>query len=312
MKYYKHLFFAGLIFFSTAMLFSFDLKLKGSNNVSATFSIEKDVVITQTFEVRSKNSSGDYFITFSPGLSNTFSQRKLLSGSDEMYYNIYNNSSEKTVLKDLSANPSGGEIISGSITAEELSNSNSWVYREHSYTVIIDRDQFPPAGQYEDSSVEITLYEGAPGNASKINSDTLNISVTMDSYLEMSLVQEGARLDTSDPDYALDFHTLEAGETNDADLVVRSNNNYGVTVRSDHGGVLAIHDENDTSVVPYVLKVNGREQTLTAGAFEPFPTTSGPTSVDGEIFDLSVEILDYGMATEGTYSDILTFTISAH
>lgn len=311
MKHYKHLIFAGLIFFATTLLFSFDLKLKGGNNVSATFSIEKDVEITQTFEVRSKNSSGDYFITFSPGISNNFSQRKLLSGSDEMYYNIYNNSSEKTILKDLSANPSGGEILSGNITAEELNNSNSWVYKEHSYTVIIDRDQFPPAGLYEDSSVEITLYEGTPGSARKIASDTLNISVTMDSYLEMSLVQEGARLDTADPDYTIDFSVLEAGETNEADLVVRSNSNYGVTVRSDHGGVLAIHDENDTSVVPYVLKVNGRDQTLTAGAFEPFPSTAGPTSVDGETYDLSVEIQDYGMATEGTYSDILTFTVSA-
>ncbi len=306
----KYAFAVALLLLATTSLYSIKLH-QVTKNVSSTFLTDQEVAISQTLNVRSKDEAGDYFITFSTGVSGDFSQRELRSGTEVMYYNIYDNSSERTVLKDLTANPSSSEVLHGTITADELVETNGWLSNAHSYMIILDRDQFPAAGTYEDTVVTVTLYTGVPGSSQKVAQETLKISVIMNPVLEMAVVPDGAPLDTSDPNLTLDFGTLSAGAVREADLVVRSNSYYGVNLRSEQGGVMTIQDPTDTSTVPYILSVDGVAKNLPAGSDEPVTSSAAPTGITGEIYDLGVEIQEFGMATEGTYADIVTITVSA-
>src|SRR6056297_1602533 len=121
----KYTFAVALILLTATSLHSIELH-KVTKNVSSTFLTDQEVAIPQTLNVRSKDEAGDYFITFSAGVSGVFSQRELLSGADVMYYNIYNNSTERTVLKDLTANPSSSEVLHGTFTTDELAETNGW------------------------------------------------------------------------------------------------------------------------------------------------------------------------------------------
>lgn len=306
----KHALTVTLLLLAATSLYSIELH-RVTKNVDGTFLTDQEVAIPQTLNVRSKDEAGDYFITFSAGVSGDFSQRELRSGAEVMYYNIYNNSNERTVLKDLSANPSSSEVLQGTITTDELAETNGWLSHTHSYIIILDRDQFPAAGTYEDTVVTVTLYTGVPGSSQKVDQETLKISMTMNPVLEMAIVQDGAPLDTSDPNLTLDFGTLFAGAVREADLVVRSNSYYGVNLRSEQGGVMSIQDTSDTSTVPYILNVDGAAKSLAAGIDEPVTSSAAPTGITGEIYDMSVEIQEFGMATEGTYADIITITVSA-
>jgi len=306
----KYAFAVALILLTATSLYSIELH-QVTKNVSSTFLTDQEVAIPQTLNIRSKDEAGDYFITFSAGVSNDFSQRELLSGADVMYYNIYNNSNERTILKDLTANPASSEVLSGTITAAELAETNGWLSRTHSYIIILDRDQFPTAGTYEDTVVTVTLYTGVPGSSQKVDQETLKITVTMDPVLEMAIVPDGAPLNTTDPNLTLDFGTLYAGAVREADLVVRSNSYYGINLRSEQGGVMTIQDPIDTSTVPYILSVDGLAKSLPAGSDEPLSSSAAPTGITGEIYDLAVEIQEFGMATEGSYADIITITVSA-
>ncbi len=289
---------AGLFTFFTMPAFSSGII--ELNDVTATYQIDSGVEVTETTTV--VVPAGDYFITLSAGGSSDFSQRKLFNGPDEMYYNIY--STGGTILRDLSANPSTNEVLSGTATNEYIN------WKRHNYDIIVDANQFPPTGTYTDT-IDVSLYEGTLGNAQKTDSDAFTVSVTVDPILEMAVVQDNGSFIASDPNYALDFGILKAGEEKKVDLIVRSNRVYGVQVRSDNGGVMVNQDQNDESVVPYILYVNGSEQSLGAGIDEPLASNATSTSIDGAVYDLSVEIQDYGMATEGQYSDIITFTVLA-
>jgi hypothetical protein len=74
---------------------------------------------------------------------------------------------------------------------------------------------------------------------------------------------------------------------------------------------MTIQDPTDTSTVPYILSVDGVAKSLPAGSDEPLTSSAAPTGITGEIYDLGVEIQEFGMATEGSYADIITITVSA-
>lgn len=305
---------------SMMLMFSpsvFALQFRGAspriNNEA--FLLDQEVVISQTISVNHKDKTGgavSFFITFSTGQSGTFTNRELRSaGADVMYYNIYDNNIERNILKDLSANPSNDQVLTGSFTAEEAAVGGGTT-KDITFTVILDPDQFPLAGTYQDT-IEIKLYEGTPANSSgkPADTETMDISSVMDPVLEMSLLPDGGGFDVSSTSLTLDFGTMYSGSTRSADLRVRSNSTYGAQIRSANGGVMLIQDPNDSSVVPYLLTVNGNSVNLSSGADQPIADLAGPTGENGDLYDIDVQIQDYGMASEGLYSDILTITVLA-
>jgi len=288
------------------------LKLQGRtpsvNN--AVFLLDQEVIISQTISVRKqrKETTTSFFLTFSTGQSGVFSNRAMVgSGGSLMYYGIYNDGTNRNILKDLSTQPDSSEVLTGTFAINDNTS------QEVSFVVILDRDQFPLAGNYLDE-VTIGLYGGTPENPETLNpieTAVMSISAVMDPVMEMSLVPEGTSFDAGRSELTLDFGTLFNGQTRNADLLVRSNSNYSVLLRSNNSGRMPIRDTADTSVVPYSLSVNGSLLDLGSGTDQTAIPTGTPSTENGTRYKLSVVIGDFGMASEGTYSDVLTITLVA-
>jgi hypothetical protein len=93
--------------------------------------------------------------------------------------------------------------------------------------------------------------------------------------------------------------------------LVRSNETFGVSIESQNAGVMAIQTAGDSSTVPYRLSIDGSAVDLSSGNPVSVLSSVGPTVLAGRRHPISVEILDYGFATDGTYQDNLTITVTA-
>lgn len=270
-----------------------------------------ETVLPLRISVQENVSATDYFITFSAGSSNQPYQRFLLSAStSRMYYNLYDNSIDRNMLLDLGDTPDKSQVLSGRFTTAEATAGGGTV-KEHSFAFIIPPDQFPEAGSFSDQ-VTISLYHGSPAAPLGLaDSITFRLSTRQDSIIELSIVPEGSSFFSNSTDVQIDFGVLYAGSFETRDLIVRANSSYSLSVQSQNGGELAITDPLDGSRVPYQLSANGRALPLSPGIDSFIASGALYTDMSGERYRLRLSILDYGMATEGLYQDILTFTLSA-
>jgi spore coat protein U-like protein len=284
------------------------LKFQDSlGTLSGTYLVDSEVALTRTVTVAHRGSAAKFFITFSAGQSGSFGARALLSGADSMGYQIFDNLSRKDILKDLSASPSAVEVLTGSFGC-----SQSWQQQSLSFSVYLFPGQFPPAGQYLDTVI-VQLYEGTPScRARRIACMSFKISMTMNTALDVSLVQPGAPFDQKSTSLTLDAGVLSSGIVKAADLIVRSNTRYTISVASQNGGVLKNGDPADASNIPYQFSADGRSLTLPRAGSQPIASGTAPTGLAGKRFGLSVTIGTVGWATEGAYSDILTFQAMAN
>lgn len=276
------------------------------------YQTDQEILVDEVFSIRHKGDAVSFFVTFSAGTSGTTSSRTLTDvAGAPLYYNLFLSSSQRTILRAFTDNPSGSQVISGSFTAEE--GLRGGTTKEYSFTFIIDPDQFPAAGTYSDV-VALDLYEGtpeAPVPGGPVASLTFSLSVQVGVFTDLSLVTPGAGFDVTGTALNLNFGTLTAGSWRGADLLVRSNTLYSVSVSSAQGGRMVIVDPEDLSVVPYRLSVEGIEVDVSGGGEVPLGFQAGPSDQNGDRYPLVITILDYGMATEGLYTDTLTFTLSA-
>jgi hypothetical protein len=105
----------------------------------------------------------------------------------------------------------------------------------------------------------------------------------------------------------MDFGDLEEGETQFVDLIVRGNVDYTMFFESDNRGVLR-HETDRKSAVPYLFSVGDTTVDLSGGRVE-VPGNSGPTTVGGDSFPISVSIGSIALVTAGNYADHITITV---
>ena len=220
---------------------------------------------------------------------------------------MHDNLSKRNVLKNLSANPSPAEMLSGS-----FSSSSGFLQQTLSFVVLLLPAQFPPVGQYLDT-VTIELYSGNPGcSARREACACFKISISMGAVMEISLVPPGAPFDGNSTSLLLDSGVLATGSVRSADLIVRSNTRYTVSVASQNGGIMRNPDPADASKVPYRFLAAGQTFVLPKATAQPVVSRASPTPVAGRRYAISVAVDEVGWATEGTYSDILTFQAMAN
>ncbi len=276
--------------------------------VNGTFDPDAGTILTQTITIRHRGIACVYFVTFSTGQSGNFTARRASSGANLLSYQIYDSMSGRNVLKDLTANPSLSEVLTGSFPA----SGTTWITQNISYTVHLPPGQLPPAGTYSDT-IAMEVYVGTPAShGARQQRVSFSLGITMTAALDVSLVPTGAGFSASSTALTLDFGPLAAGGSRAGDLVVRSNSLNTITVMSQNGGVLKNPDLADTSQVPYQLTVNGTAIALPAGVPRPVATSAPATGFSGTRYGVSVIIGTFGWATEGSYSDVLTIQAAAN
>ena len=276
------------------------------SQITASYNPQAEVVATETFTVSYNDTDTiDYLVTFGPGGSGDVNDRTLTNASgNSLDYQLMDSASSRNVLKDRNTATSDQEVITGSFSGSDQ--------RQHSFDLVLFSGQFPPAGTYTDS-FPMRAYEGQLGSIETFIPRTANpsVSVTVPSIVRLSLVDPGGVFDPSDTDQRMDFGILQPGKTRQADLVVRANETFSVSLSSQHGGSLAITDPNETSTIPYQLTFDGTTVDLSGGTSVTVLSGVGPTSLSGLRYLMEAEILSFDLPTEGTYRDNITITVSA-
>lgn len=275
--------------------------------IHGTYMLDSEIAIPAAITVSHEGPATSYFITFSAGQSGKFSARALLNGPSVMGYQVYDNLVKRDTLKNLSANPSPSEVLTGSFPC-----SSSFRQQTVSFTILILPGQLPPVGQYQDT-VALELYSGSPAcHGARRACASFSISVAMNAVMDVSLVQQGAPFDVKSSSLTLDSGVLVAGSTRAADLIVRSNSRYTISVFSQNGGTMRNPDPADASKVPYRFLAEGQSFALPQGTAQPIVSRVSPTPLAGTRYGISIIIGETGWATEGTYSDTLTFQAAAN
>jgi len=277
-------------------------------NIRGSFVVDQEVVIQENFNVRHKGTGTSYFTTFSAGQGGSFAPRLASDGAgNSLAYYLYDDIAMRNILKDLSISPTSAEVLLGNFPDSSKFQTQSW-----NFSVAIPAGTFPVAGTYSDTVV-MTLYPGTlSSHGTAADQSSFSLTLKVPKLMDLSLVAVNSFFDLNSVALTMDFGLLSAGSARSADLVIRSNAPYGVTVTSLNGGIMKINDPTDASTVPYIFDVNGVAKNLPAGTAASIASGMAPTGFEGTRFRLTFTIGDFGMATEGTYSDVLTLTVIAN
>jgi hypothetical protein len=294
-----------LIFLCAFNLESQTLSLRNvPNNIRGTYDSTAGFTSANTFDVRHKGAACSYYITFSAGGAGSYTNRQLKNGTVPLDYQIYDNMTNRNILKDIPGATFIYEVISSTVP-----QSNQNATYPHSFTFYALPGQAPTAGSYTDS-FNVSLYLGTFPSGTLIDGPmSVGATMTMGSAVAVSIVAPGASFDNFNTSYPMNLNDLTVPKTVYADLMVRSNAIHSVTLTSTNGGILKGPDPAET--IPYVFKINNITRTLLPAT--PFTLVSGvaPTLVTGDRYPMSVTIGTVSYLAEGTYTDTITFIVSA-
>ena len=136
-----------------------------------------------------------------------------------------------------------------------------------------------------------------PQSAEQLTSRALRLSVTVAAHLSINIAGAGVRK-------TIDFGELTEGERKQVRIETRSNQRFQLDVLSRNGGVMAMDAPYQTSIVPYVMVLDGKALKL--------PDTVGPfagTGLVGSHFDIEFTIGDVLNRRAGLYRDEVTIEI---
>ena len=276
-----------------------------TRNINLNYDLSGGAEIVQTLTVKHKGDALEYFVTFAYGQSGQWSNRIITNGGTSLNYQIYRDNTKIDILKDLADSPSSNEVIRGS-----FAQSGSFQFTTISYTVYIPAEQFDLAGIYSDT-FDVTLYSGNLSSYIQKNSKTHSLKVTMPASLELSMTQSGNPFNDAATAVNMNFGVLYAGSVRSAEAIVRTNSPYSVLIFSDNQGNLMHSDSTVSDKVPYTLSFNGTLADLRGSTPSQIISGASVTPWEGTRYPLEVTIEDFGMASEGSYSDSITITIQA-
>lgn len=262
-------------------------------------------------EAEATGATCEYFVALSTGQSGDFNLRKLSQAAHVLNYNAYTDAG-KIIFK---APPTAaqGEVISGSFSvAIALTQTNN-----HSFYWTINPQQIVPAQQthYVDTNLSLDLYAGTPlASPTLITSATVTFRALVESSVDLSLVRSGSPFNINDTAQLIDFGVLSGGEQREIDLVIRSNNGYMVSMESLNRQAM-VHAEAPAvkDTVPYQVVLNGGGVDLTTGAPVQIISSTGTTPATGISFPIEFTLGNLsGTETAGTYSDIISVTVTAN
>lgn len=298
---------ASLLLVAGQVFGAYTLKISRiSKSVKLDYPITGSATLTETIEVRHRGDAVSFFLTFSSGQSmNSFDRRLVAPSGDALSYQLYDSLSSRNPLLSLSDDPTADNVLSGSFAA-----AGNWQTTAMSYVIEVPADQYVTKDSYDDA-FDVSLYEGDLSVQTLVDTGSVGLSVDVPELIELSVIPPGDPFDPSSTDLAFDFGLLAEGDTGQGDIVVRANAVFTLSLQSANRGVMANLDNSDASEIPYEFAFEGTVVSLASNQPVEVAIDEGPTGPAGTRYSFGVEILPYGMASEGMYEDSITVTVSS-
>ena len=275
-----------------------------SQKVPMVYDAKNGNNVSQTFSIRYRGSGGSYFITVSSGNAKGVNRRALQSlGGDFLDYEIFDGSDSRKIIKEITSNPGGNEVISG-----VLSDSPGWRSVKISYLLHVKPNQSIPSLNYTDSVV-MCLYWGTPKHAELMDTKIILFWIHVPRRIDISLVETGGAFNPKITSRSLSFGNLKDGKTLSCDLLVRTNHSFSIFLLSESSGWMVNTDPSDDSLVPYTLKLNGIPVDLSKKCPIPLPVKTCSPHRFTHRLPIQVTIGAVGTASEGAYSDSIMICV---
>ena len=287
-------------------------------NYRANYSLVTDPVSLQV-NMRRRNNIGQnddgrgflcflYSYGFDEGNSGSYNRFMTNNRGDRLFYNIYNSVGFQNVLRDVDDISQNGEAIFGYALTR-----NTWYSNSFDFRLIIDNSVLVPTGIYRDT-VAIKLYSGFPFNSPALErTRNLNLRITVDPLVHISLVSVGAQHDPSQTSYNMNFGELQSGERLAADLKVVANTPHKVFFESQNGNVLKNTNPTSTSEVSYQLFLNSSLISFPSPSSRvEIIDSSTVTAPGGDTYTIEAEIGNTTGKEAGVYTESITVTAEAN
>lgn len=302
-----------LVFIPVAMIHaSADPEFTNINTlVSVPYDESTASTSVQTIQVYNFNlrNSTNIRIMFSKGSSPVFDPRTVRDSSpvqNTLNYQLYDNLTQRVILKDLTDGP----ITSGYISSTIPTGVNTYSYN---YSLEIPSAQFKRAGTYSDSFIMKLYKVGTNNTLTLVDSVSITVVAEVASVIQLAIGPTGFFFNPSTTQYTLDFGSFELFETLTCDSIVRANVPYSIQVSSLRSGVMRLTDHpSDPSFIGYDLFFNGSPTAVDLSSSAQLTSTTSMTTSAGQRFPLSVRITELDWPAAGTYSDSLTLTLSSN
>jgi hypothetical protein len=296
------------------MLTSFDLYAQNCNynvNVGSFMATIQDApqVIAHPLQISRPNNSprpncGNYRLYFGKGQANNY-QRRAYSGGHSVRYNLYQTISLGNVLKDF-GDAGANEFISGMVLQPNAVTTSQW------FVEVLDQAStfsIPP-NVYTDV-IPVQVY--AVRNNGDIDFQTtrfFTLSFTIPRYAEVSIVPINAPHDPSATTYIMNFGNMTPQQELQADLRIKANVPYGISVSSLNGGQL--RKTPNTTPVPYQIKI-GNNNFMTPPTWSTWVLNEGsPSTASGRPYRLTVRLGNFTALDDGDYEEAITITVQAY
>lgn len=267
-----------------------------------TYNPDLGLEITGSIEVFHTGDATDFFVTIGTGQSPVFDPRVLSNAGSTLDYQVYDDPVSRTIIKDLTTSPSDAEVLWG--YAEE---NTGWLPKRVNVPFLLEipAGQLLVSGTYSDS-LTISLYSGTISSPTLESTATMTVTGPVANSLSLALVDPGASFPFSPrTDRVMDFGELIPGLQSSLDLLVEANCAFTVALESENNGFLANTAPADGSLIPYVLEFASTPVDFSGGG--PVQVATSP----GFRYPVLVTIGDIGLATSGTYEDVVTITVTA-
>jgi spore coat protein U-like protein len=200
---------------------------------------------------------------------------------------------------------SSSQVLSGSFAPGTAANTS----RVYSIAFQVFSAALPAPGTYT-ATINEALYRGStfPPSGSLVDSNVLTVQITVGSFYDLSIVPQGSAFSLASTSQSLNFGTLSAGLQVGADLLVRSNVSYSISMSSANGGALS-NAADPASAVSYSFKSNGTAASLNPG---PALVAGGApaTFQNAARYSLVFTVLPLaGNPSAGTYTDTITVNL---
>jgi hypothetical protein len=178
------------------------------------------------------------------------------------------------------------------------------------FLVTIRPTNLPASGMHT-ITMKADLYASAfPPTGGIVESRTFFIIVQVHDHFDISTVPTGGNFSKSSVTASLNFGALQPYVSRGADVLVRSNVSFVLSLTSLNGN--AFVNMADGFRLPYSFSVNGGVFDLQAGTRTVIANGAPPTFGDPTRYSIVVTVLPYSsLPTEGAYSDHITITLAA-